>query len=132
MGLLRQPRPATRFCPARDMFLNYNGNRPAAWHRVDHPYTMYQALVVYHFIDKRRSSYTTLIFYGFDIADNALERTMDCGYGLAIFSVSARRHTHVHFLSDHIRYADLASLPESPEMARDLQVSRNCKENSRN
>ena len=27
-----QVRPATRFCPAREMFLNYNGNRPAAFH----------------------------------------------------------------------------------------------------
>ena len=27
-----QVRPATRFCPAREMFLNYNGNRPAACH----------------------------------------------------------------------------------------------------
>ena len=25
--------PATRFCPAREMFLNYNTNRPAACHR---------------------------------------------------------------------------------------------------
>ena len=30
-------RPATRFCPARKMFLNYNGNRPR--HVIDHPYT---------------------------------------------------------------------------------------------
>ena len=27
-----QVRPATRFCPAREMFLNYNGDRPAACH----------------------------------------------------------------------------------------------------
>ena len=26
-------RPTTRFCPAREMFLNYNTNRPAACHR---------------------------------------------------------------------------------------------------
>ena len=26
-------RPASRFCPAREVFLNYNGNRPAACHR---------------------------------------------------------------------------------------------------
>ena len=35
-------RPATRFCPARDvaMFLNYNGNRPAACHRPPLHYTI--------------------------------------------------------------------------------------------
>ncbi len=39
-------RPATRFCPAREMFLNYNGNRPAACHRTPLHYTvegLYQA-----------------------------------------------------------------------------------------
>ena len=33
-------RPATRFCPAREMFLNYNGNRPAACHRPPLHYTI--------------------------------------------------------------------------------------------
>ncbi len=28
-----QALPATLFCPAREMFLNYNVNRPAACHR---------------------------------------------------------------------------------------------------
>ena len=32
-------RPATRFCPAREMFLSYNGNRPAASHRPPLHYT---------------------------------------------------------------------------------------------
>ena len=32
-------RPATRFCPAREMFLNYNGNRPR--HAIDQPHTIY-------------------------------------------------------------------------------------------
>ena len=39
-------RPATRFCPARELFLNYNGNRPAACHRPPLHYTiegLYQA-----------------------------------------------------------------------------------------
>ena len=33
-------RPATRFCPAREMFLSYNGNRPAASHRPPLHYTI--------------------------------------------------------------------------------------------
>ena len=33
-------RPATLFCPAREMFLNYNGNRPAACHRPPLHYTI--------------------------------------------------------------------------------------------
>ncbi len=32
-------RPATRFCPAREMFQSYNGNRPAASHRPPLHYT---------------------------------------------------------------------------------------------
>ena len=32
-------RPATRFCPAREMFLSYNGNRPAASHQPPLHYT---------------------------------------------------------------------------------------------
>ncbi len=35
-----QVRPATRFCPAREMFLSYNGNRPAASHRPPLHYTI--------------------------------------------------------------------------------------------
>ena len=33
-------RPATLFCPAREMLLNYNGNRPAACHRPPLHYTI--------------------------------------------------------------------------------------------
>ena len=33
-------RPATLFCPAREMFLNYNGNRPSACHRPQLHYTI--------------------------------------------------------------------------------------------
>ena len=33
-------RPATRFCPAREMFLSYNVNRPAASHRPPLHYTI--------------------------------------------------------------------------------------------
>ena len=33
-------RPATLFCPARELFLNYNGNRPAACHRPPLHYTI--------------------------------------------------------------------------------------------
>ena len=35
-----QVRPATRFCPAREMFLKYNGNWPAAFHRPPIHYTI--------------------------------------------------------------------------------------------
>ena len=60
-------RPASRFCPAREMFQNYNGNRPAAY--FDHPYTMYQAYVV-KLIKHRQKTFVlnNILFYCFDKA----------------------------------------------------------------
>ena len=59
-------RPATRFCPAHEMFLNYNGNRPAACHRPPLHYTI-EGLSCLPRHRLKTNVITTFIFF-----DNAL------------------------------------------------------------
>ena len=60
-----QVRPATLFCPAREMFLNYNVNRPAACHRP--PYYNIEGLCCLPLHRLKTNDITTFIFF-----DNAL------------------------------------------------------------
>ena len=59
-------RPATLFCPAREMFLNYNGNRPSACHRPQLHYTI-EGLSCLRLHRLKTNVITTFIF-----VDNAL------------------------------------------------------------
>ena len=59
-------RPATLFCPAREMFLNYNENRPAACHRPPLHYTI-EGLSCLPLHRLKTNVITTFIFF-----DNAL------------------------------------------------------------
>ena len=59
-------RPATLFCPAREMFLNNNGNRPAACHRSPLHYTI-EGLSRLPLHRLKTNVVTTFIFF-----DNAL------------------------------------------------------------
>ena len=59
-------RSATLFCPAREMFLNYNGNRPAACHRSPLHYTI-EGLSRLPLHRLKTNVITTFIFF-----DNAL------------------------------------------------------------
>ena len=59
-------RPATLFCPAREMFLNYNGNRPSACHRPQLHYTI-EGLSCLRLYRLKTNVITTFIF-----VDNAL------------------------------------------------------------
>ena len=59
-------RPATLFCPAREMFLNYNGNRPSACNRPQLHYTI-EGLSCLRLHRLKTNVITTFIF-----VDNAL------------------------------------------------------------
>ena len=66
----------------------------------------------------------------------AIHRCINEGYGLIpIFTEKIRISPHdiVACLHTHLQTCQVSrNFRESPEMGRDLQVSRNCKENSRN
>ena len=66
-------RPATLFCPAREMFLNYNGNRPAACHRPPLHYTI-EGLSCLPLHRLKTNVITTFVFF----RQRSLDRTMDC------------------------------------------------------
>ena len=66
-------RPATRFCPAREMFLNYNGNRPAACHRPSLQHVSgLSCLSLYRL--------KTFVLNNAHFRQRSLERTMDYGF----------------------------------------------------
>ena len=82
-------RPATRFCPAREMFLNYNGNRPAACHRPPLHYTIegLRCLPRHHL---KINVITTFIFF-----DNALLNAQWIVWILISTDISVDRSFHL-------------------------------------
>ena len=82
-------RPATRFCPAREMFLNYNGNRPAACHRPPLHYTIegLRCLPRHHL---KTNVITTFIFF-----DNALLNAQWIVWILISTDISVDRSFHL-------------------------------------
>ena len=66
--------PATRFCPAREMFLNYNGNRPAACHRPPLHYVHHRGPKLFTTSSPKDKRHNNVHFF----RQRSLERTMDC------------------------------------------------------
>ena len=82
-------RPATRFCPAREMFLNYNGNRPAACHRPPLHYTI-EGLSCLPRHRLKTNVITTFIFF-----DNALLNAQWIVWILISTDISVDRSFHL-------------------------------------
>ena len=72
-------RPATRFCPAREMFLSYNGNRPAASHRPPLHYTIHYGIESLRCLPLHRLKTNVINNVRF-VRQRSLERMMDCVY----------------------------------------------------
>ena len=76
-------RPATRFCPAREIFLSYNGNRPAASHRPPLHYTINYGIESLGCLPLHRLKTNVINNVRF-VRQRSLERMMDCVYWIAI------------------------------------------------
>ena len=66
-------RLATRFCPVREMFLNYNGNRPAACHRPSLQHVSGLSCLSFYRLK-------TFVLNNAHFRQRSLERTMDYGF----------------------------------------------------
>ena len=75
--------PATRFCPAREMFLSYNGNRPTASHRPPLHYTINSGIESLGCLPLHRLKTNVINNVRF-VRQCSLERMMDCVYCIAI------------------------------------------------
>ena len=82
-------RPATLSCPAREMCLNYNGNRPAACHRPPLHYTI-DGLSCVPLHRLKTNVMTTIIFF-----DNALLNARWIVWIVISNDISVERHGSV-------------------------------------